>query len=277
MSITDHSYVEDTVDGGASPWLRWLNDNGTESRRWKGRRGVSEQIISDWPETTSLMKVHEKDGPDVFQIQCHCKGVNLELRRGDADFATMAAEELPFFVDPTTYKQIASFDACSFCRPMFGVDIIHWTFALVQHLNFASGPEACDISRKFPKTTGELKRALLEDKRDSRFGTLTLHASSDDVQRYFCSRCSASIFYAVDDRQDLVDVAVGVLHAPEGARAESLLLWGLGSNVGGEDNVEGSWREGYVGAIKKAAEDWRIARGYPKTWRRIALETGQSL
>ena len=275
VSITDHICVEDTVDGGASPWLRWLNDNGTESRRWKGRVEVSEEITSDWPSLEALMKVHDKKGPDVFRIQCHCKGVDLELRRGDADFETMTADELPFFVDPTTYKQIATFDACSFCRPMFGVDIIHWTFALLQHLDFPSGPEAQGISTGFPKTVAELKDAVLKPERDPRFGTLAMYASSDDVQRYFCSCCSATILYAVDDRQDLVDVAVGVLSAPDGARAESLLLWGLGSNVGGEDDVEGSWREGHVRAVKKAAEDWRIARGYPKTWRRIALEKAQ--
>lgn len=274
VSMANHIFVGDTIDGGASPWLRFLNADGTESKRWRGDSGL-EQLTSDWPAITDLMKVDAKTCQDVYPIQCHCKGVDLVLRRGDPDFAKMTKDELPFFIDPTTHKHITTFDACSFCRPMFGDDIIHWTFALLQHLDFASSAPTRG-GRGFPKTAQDLKNAVASPTLDGRFGTLSMYSSSDDVQRYFCSRCSATIFYAVDDRPDLVDVAVGVLNAPEGARAESLLLWGLGSNVGGENTIRGGWRENYVAAAKKAAEEWRVRRGYPKTWRRIALENSQS-
>jgi hypothetical protein len=57
------------------------------------------------------------------------------------------------------------------------------------------------------------------------FGTLKAYQSSPDVTRYHCGVCGASVFFTCEDRTDLVDVAVGLLDAPEGARAESWLEW----------------------------------------------------
>ncbi|KAK5988795.1 hypothetical protein PT974_10286 [Cladobotryum mycophilum] len=235
ISLTDHIFVGDTIDGGASPWLQHLSGSNSISRRWRARQDISEELDMQWPPKEALMNIENETGPDAIPLRCHCKSVNFVLRRGDAQFAAMDSKTLPWFIDPTTHKHIATFDACNSCRSTFGMDILNWTFALLGQLDFGnenvSGP-----SPSFPQTTQQLKDVFLRPgpSRDSRFGTLAMYASSPDVQRYFCSSCSASVFYAVDDRQDLVDVAIGLLDAPEGARAESLLVWGLGSDVGEE-------------------------------------------
>ena len=57
------------------------------------------------------------------------------------------------------------------------------------------------------------------------FGILKHYRSSSEVTRHFCSDCGATIFYDADDRPHVLDVAVGLLSAPEGARAESWLEW----------------------------------------------------
>jgi hypothetical protein len=57
------------------------------------------------------------------------------------------------------------------------------------------------------------------------FQTLKGYRSNNDVSRYHCDTCGASAFYQTDDRTDLVNVAVGLVDAPEGARAESWLEW----------------------------------------------------
>lgn len=264
-------FVGDTVDGGASPWLRHVNGDGGVSRQWMGAHGTSEELQSTWPPVETLRKSDDKSGPDEIPIWCHCKGVNLVLRRGDAAFAAMDnTDSWPFFIDPTTHKHIASFDACNSCRTTFGGEIVNWTFILLTQLHFANDSGTNDTA--LPTATQDLKNAVLDPNRDSRYGTLSMYASSPDVQRYFCSRCSSAVLYAVDDRPELVDLAIGLLDAPEGARAESLLLWNLGSKIGGKDDVSGGWREPIVDAVEKGAEAWRIERGYPKTWRRLAME-----
>lgn len=269
VKVVDHIFVEDTIDGGATPWLMDINPDGTPPKLWKGRMNTTEELEAPWPAIDSLMKAEDKTGPDLIPLQCHCKGVNLTVRRMDSEFSKMKAsgKELPWFVNPRNLKHMCGFDPCDSCRPMFGVDMVHWTFVLAQQVEFAE-----NTGEPFPADTLQLKEAVLDSNRDPRLGTLSLYASSPDVQRYFCSRCSASVFYAVDDRPELLDVAAGLLCAPEGARAESLLAWELGSAIGNVGDVQGGWREKYVKAVRRGAEKWRIQRGYPKSWRRINAE-----
>lgn len=161
---------------------------------------------------------------------------------------------------------------------MFGVDVANWTLVLLRHLDFGGGgggnSSPAALRGPFPRTTGELRDAVSgsESGRDPRLGTLDFYASSPDVLRYFCSRCYASVLYAVDDRENHVDVAIGLLDSPDGARAESFLLWGLVSAVGSREDVVGGWRDGLAEAVQKEAEAWRIERGYSKTWRRVTKE-----
>jgi hypothetical protein len=56
------------------------------------------------------------------------------------------------------------------------------------------------------------------------------YQSSENVTRSFCSVCGAIVFFALSERDQnsatmLLDVAIGLLDAPEGARAESWLEW----------------------------------------------------
>ena len=57
------------------------------------------------------------------------------------------------------------------------------------------------------------------------FGTLKEYQSSPEVIRYHCNTCSASAFYRSDEHSNLIRVAVGLMDAPDGARAESWLEW----------------------------------------------------
>lgn len=267
ITFPDQIFVGDTEDGGVSQWLVDVNEDGIESRRWKARAIKSEAFDLDRPALLGASK-DDHQSPRNIPIQCRCKGVDLVLRRSADDFSPGETGSLPFFVDPTTHKHLATFDACNTCRSVFGVEIVNWTFVLLRQIHFAGNTGQPD----FPQSVQDLEKAVSSPDRDAHLGTLSLYKSSPDVQRYFCSRCSASVFYTVDDRPDLVDVAVGLLDAPEGARAERDLIWNLGSRVGGEDDVVGGWREGFVRRVKETAEKWRVNGGYPKTWRRLAAE-----
>ncbi|KAH6641339.1 hypothetical protein F5144DRAFT_563253 [Chaetomium tenue] len=207
-------------------------------------------------------------------IRCHCGGIDLVLRAGEAqrefEETQRRGGELPWFVDPTTHKGLGSLDACDSCRTAAGSEVYNWTFAKLKHISFAGANQ-----EGFPADTLQLKAAAEAKKgegRDPRLGTITFYASSPDVQRYFCGRCSATLFYAVDERPDIVDVAIGLLHSPDGARAESVISWSFGGDMTWRQDMIGTWREGLLHAVEKEVEEWRIERGYPKHWRRVARE-----
>ncbi|KAK3906376.1 hypothetical protein C8A05DRAFT_40800 [Staphylotrichum tortipilum] len=278
----DHIFVGDTKDGGAVCWLRRMNGEGGEPVKvWLGARGESEEVPVGvrWPKIEELqaygVDVKGKQGAEGdVPIRCRCGGIDLVFRAGEAQREFEArqkkGEELPFYIDPVTHKLLASLDACDSCRISGGSEVYNWTFAALKHLSFA-GAE-CD---SLPENTTKL-RAAVEAKdgtpRDPRFGKIQMFASSPDVQRYFCGGCSANLFFAVDSRPDIVDIGVGLFDSPDGARAEGVLSWSFGGDMSWMQDMRGTWREGLLDSALNEAEAFRIERGYPKMWLRVARE-----
>ncbi|KAI0391828.1 hypothetical protein F5Y17DRAFT_460425 [Xylariaceae sp. FL0594] len=317
FKITDHVFVRDTLDGGATPWLCDTNDEAAP-RLWVGGRGKSElwtsppppqpqpqpQPQSQPPSTSSQGKEDDESKDDIYSIpvRCKCSGVDLLLRPSTVAFAKEKEEEqqqdenkkllLPWFIDPVTRRSHADYDACDSCRLACGADVLNWTFCLLRHLSFAPSPNnnnSTSNTLPLPHTTTELKALIPSstspspteeevEKKTPYYGTLTYYASSPDVQRYFCARCSATVFYACDDRPDMVDLAAGLLCTTDrkgtgtGARAEDLLSWDFGGTMAWRTDAAGGWRERYISRIEDAAERWRVERGVPKNWRRVQKE-----
>jgi len=260
-----HGYVADTLDGGATVWFA-KDGNGEPLKRWSGGRERSDELPPSWPSFTAA-NLELKARPELTRLRCHCGGVDLAVR--SAVDLEQKEGELPWYVDPKTYRYFAANDACDSCRLAFGVDLVNWTFVQLDHIQFAGNGEG-----KFPGSVDALKEAVaMTEERDPRLGKLALYQSSDDVERYFCAGCSAAVFYAVhvEGREDMVDVAIGLLDHEDGARAEGLLTWNLGI-VGWSEDAKGGWREGLVERVVEDAENWRIERGYPKSWRRVIRE-----
>jgi hypothetical protein len=250
-------FVHDTLDGGASVWLRHSKD-GSESKRFKS---FVEELPQDWPSALELTG-YEARKEDSVSIRCKCKGVDLILHRGD--YTDKEESELPFNIDPKTHKLLAGFCGCDSCRLQSGVDVFNWTFAETKYISFGNSDKI------FPRSSFELKKQV--DARDPAFGTLTYYSSREDVDRYFCSNCSACIFYVVDDRPEIFDIAVGVLEASDGARAEGLLSWPYGARISYREDGDGGWREKLFDNVERDAEEYRIARKYPKNWIRTAKD-----
>jgi hypothetical protein len=272
----NHIFVGDTLDGGASMWIR-RNADGSPAKRWTERTRKGEVLDFDWPDSEAELESqsgskasgdeNRKASPALTPLFCHCRGVNLLLRSA-VDLEGTPAEELPFYVDPKSFKYLANTDACDSCRLFFGCDLPNWTFAGLDHIEFPgekSTSESKVDSRPFPRTVDELKAAVSAagSERDSRLGTLAFYQSSPDVERYFCSTCFASVFYAChdDDRSYMVAIAVGVLAHPDGARAEGLLRWAF-ERVEWQEDTKGGWREGVVDCVVKEMEDWSVKREY---------------
>lgn len=270
INFTRQIFVGDTVDGGVSPWLQNVNGDREKPRRWMERPKDGGELDEGWPAANQDARSEVPPVTDI-PIRCHCKGVDLVFRPGNVDFSTMEADAIPSYIEPKSHKHLATLDPCPSCRLSVGVDIMNWTFVMPQQIDF---PKKTNGSN-FPRNTHDLKSAVDNPDRDPRYGTLAIYRSSPDVQRYFCSRCSATVFYTVDDRPEVIDVAVALLHAPEGARAESILTWHLGAKMMGEWDFERGWRKDLAMSVKDTSERWRIEKGYHKTWRRIAFEDAE--
>ncbi|KAG8169177.1 hypothetical protein KVR01_001926 [Diaporthe batatas] len=261
VRIENHVFVGDTKDGGMSMFMRTPNGDGKEARRWMGLASKSEEVAFGWPAGQASETEAQNKAVEI-PIRCHCGGVDLSYQREKAEeeFQSKEKSELPWFVHPETNKLMASIDPCDSCRMSSGVDFWPWTFVLLRHIGFASKTSGDNAS--FPDGTGDLKTAVSKKgpDRDPRLGTLEYFASSEDVQRYFCSRCSASVFYALDERPEMVDLAVGLLDSEDGARAESLLCWSMVKTLPKlmwRDDMLAGWRKHWLESVEAGAEAYR--------------------
>ena len=269
IKFVEQSFVGDTIDGGASVWLQHANAESSECRRFKfeAEGSASEDALPQaWPPASGLIGFEEKTG-DSVPIRCKCKGVDFVLHRGD--YSGVPKEQLPWNVDPDTHKLSTVFCGCDSCRLQGGIDVWYWTYFDMKHLSAAQE----DVP--FPRSKHELKSYI--DNQDPIIGSLAYYASATrvGVLRFFCSTCSATVFFGEDERPELLDVSVGLLDAPDGARAEGFLSWSFG-HIDFKEDANGGWRAEHFDRVEKEAERWRIARGYPRNWRRLGGETAQT-
>lgn len=281
--ITEHIFVGDTLDGGASAWVHKSNDDNT--KRWHGTRFKTEELPDGWPARPGAGLPSARwtsEEPQDIPFRCRCAGVDLVYRQtlADAEYATITAGaspgDLPRFVDPASRKPVVGTDACDSCRASFGVEFVHWTFSSLRHVGFGASADGTD-QPPFPAALADLYAAVSapEERRDPRLGTLAVYCSSEGVKRYFCSRCSACVFYAADARRDMVNIAVGLFESPEGARAEGAFLWLLGGQIRHREDVLGGWREDWLKSAEAESEAWRRQRNFPEWWRFVLKQQGE--
>ncbi|KAM5383781.1 hypothetical protein ACJZ2D_001770 [Fusarium nematophilum] len=240
-----HVFVGDTKDGGSSVWLR-KDASGNPIRNWEQRASKSKELLHPWP--TQPIEAESLVTQEPTPIWCHCKGVQLLLNSG-LDLAAGTDKIMSDKPDPKTGKYITHFDACDSCRLGVGADLIYWAFAPIDHLSFSSESSSQDSTFQ---NIHELRDAV--ERRDHRVGTLSIYSSSKGVYRYHCATCSASLFFTEEGYPDQVDIAIGVLDHPTGARAEGLLLWDY-AHVDHQQDTKGGWREGLV---RRALEEARV-------------------
>jgi hypothetical protein len=252
-------FVHDTVDGGASVWFQ-QNASGSKVKSFKFNN-EGEELPQDWPPFGELTGYEAKKEGSI-PIHCKCRGVEFILQRGD--YSDVPEDQLPSNIDPKTHKLTATFCGCDSCRLQGGVDVFNWTYTDLKYITFN------DSDKPFPASSYDLKK--LVDENDPALGTLKYYSSSEDVERYFCSTCSACVFYATTSRPTIIDVALGVLGASDGARAEGFLSWSYGARMSYQEDGDGGWREKLFSKVVQSAEEYRIARGYPKNSKRISKD-----
>ena len=211
VDLKQHEFVADAIDGGLSIWL-------SDATAWLGQAHKSEQI-QHAPKNRSVDKTKNVDSSTRLPGYCHCGGVQFQMTRPNEQSTELFSPwpdllvpyysgssenlgDVKWWLREDGTKYLAGTCACNSCRLASGCDIQAWVFV--------------------PKANIMQPRGQLLD---FKMGTLKQFQSTAGIYREFCSSCGATIFWHCDERPDLVDVSIGLLHSESGARAESWLDW----------------------------------------------------
>ena len=214
--VHGHEHIADTLDGGFADFLPSIDNTPVE--RWPHHFRKGEQIPLYWQSDNKSQA--QASAGDRLQAHCLCGGVQFWIARPsprseDAEcfwpdvLIPYHSDEprpgrAPWWLREDGKKFLAGCCSCNSCRLACGMEWIQWAFIPTVDISL-------DPAGITPFT------------RD--FGTLKHFRFSNHAKRSFCGTCGATVFFDGDDRPTLIDVAVGLLNAPEGARAGSLLDW----------------------------------------------------
>ncbi|KAK8090665.1 hypothetical protein PG994_000170 [Apiospora phragmitis] len=172
------------------------------------------------------------DGVDRLLAECHCRNVSFLIDRPKNE--VLADSDMKTFVSPidkTKWK--ACLDTCNDCRLASGTHVSAWMYVPTM---------VCD-----PRESAKL----------------TIYSSSPGKCRGFCGTCGATVCFTYDRpgvsaTKSVSCIAVGILHAPEGVRADTWLTWRT-EEVGWLDAGRDYDKELYE-SLNSAYRAWGIAK-----------------
>lgn len=217
----DHMFIGDTKDGGFAEWVDSVE--GTKVKRWKAAEG-GEEVQLGWRSASAL----SAPASDSLSAHCHCHGVSFRLTRPSLPASSNLHSPLPDTLAktdpdscnaaswwlPSESQYLAGTCSCESCRLCSGAEVVGWAFVPAVNIQVPDSSDG-DVNGENSKPYNP----------NTTFGTLKPYTSSPDVTRYFCKVCGCGVFWTGQSRPELIDVAVGILDAQEGARAESWLKW----------------------------------------------------
>lgn len=227
FQIKKHNYTKSTGDGGLADILTHVANHELENLN-----------PPDWIVDRSLEDVPEFDdtGAERLRAQCHCGGVSFTFGRPTEEH--IKDEYLVNYVSPLDKsKWLACLDVCDDCRLVNGTHLVGWTFLPLVSCN--------------PPIKSDLK-----------IGTMKTYSTSPGVLRSFCGSCGATFFFSCDERhpsdeKQVVDLATGVLRAPEGSMAENWLTWR--TKISWLDSGK-RFDEGFSGSLQEGMRRWTVQR-----------------
>ena len=236
--------------------------------RWSQEAGQSEEVDAHWRSASSLTitdgeKKEYGKSKKAVHAHCHCRGVEFwitppnEASKGAKSpwpdlviphylNKSSNPDNIPWWL-PGGDRYLAGTCTCTSCRRASGFDITFWAF--IPTANIFSD---FDLTTPFPSSGGH-------------WGSMKTYMSSKGVTRTFCSRCGANVFWNGDaeqfGREGLVDVAVGLLSASGGARAEEVLGWWTERVSFSEDALH----KGLVRGLESGLKGWK-ERNEGRAW-----------
>ncbi|KAH8689355.1 Mss4-like protein [Talaromyces proteolyticus] len=224
FQIKTHVFTESALGGGLNDWLPQIGNR--KMKTWNPDDGSAVPVQ---PQIE-----HGADGQeDRLRAQCHCGGVSFTIPRPNKEVLTNPA--MKSFVSPIDKtKWVACLDMCDDCRLTTGSHLVAWTFIPL---------DQCE-----PK----IKPDLL-------IGTSKTFRSSTDVLRSFCGQCGATVFFSyAKEAKNIADVAVGILRAPEGVKAENWLTWRTGRIAWYKSGLR--YDEALAMSLSQGLADWGMVK-----------------
>ncbi|KAF2651266.1 hypothetical protein K491DRAFT_696589 [Lophiostoma macrostomum CBS 122681] len=238
IEFKSQMWIEDTKDGGASQFLTHIDNE--ELPRYLRESDQSPDAPLEWTLHTPATSTSEVK--KSVHAHCHCNGVEFYITAPDAtSYASTSGYPdllVPYQSSPQTIslsnrsnqpwwiqrhgtRFLAGTCTCNSCRRASGFDITFWAFIPSSNIFRDSACTQAFIRNPDPEGAGSEKY----------WGTMKSYTSSPGVTRTFCSICGANVFWdgrpgrEEEGSNALVDVAVGLLDAGSGARAEEFLAW----------------------------------------------------
>lgn len=220
-----HCFASSTADGGLSTLISEID--GRQLKMVDPESSADSKLADKQPMQTS-----DKE----LLAQCHCGGVSFTISRPSEEFIASPASQ--GWLHPTDKsKWLACWDLCDDCRLVTGTHVIGWMFVPLDHI---SPPPPADFM----------------------IGSSKAYRSGEGVLRTFCKTCGATVSYSCSERPQIVDVAVGILRAPEGVMAENWALWRSGRLAWPQSGLD--YHEGFARALIEGTKQWGRERGHPE-------------
>ena len=225
VKIRAHIWVGDTLDGGFANHFRMLDN--VELPRYKEGFG-SELLSPTWRDP--VLDGHSKGSQDNLPVYCHCRTVSFNITRPNED-STLPSAPFPDVLCPynvthlykirnpsdqkwwlraNNTRYLAGYCMCPTCRLTSGMELQTWAFVPIWNI-------------LDPRTNEPI--SLRET--DKRPPGLKQYMSTPGRYRECCETCGAVVFWWQSNRQELIDISVGLFDekAGGGARAEDWLEW----------------------------------------------------
>jgi hypothetical protein len=229
-----HCFTNSSADGGLSALFSHIDGRKLEIVNPQEITSIS--ATKDDRGDIRTDKAGPGSASEELLAECHCGGVSFTISRPQEEFITSAKSQ--GWLHPSdTNKWLALLDLCDDCRLVDGTNIMAWTFVPVDHIS--------------PHPSANL-----------RIGSSKRYRSSKDVLRTFCGTCGATVFYSCASRPGIVDVAVGILRAPEGTMAENWLIWRAGRVGAVDDGLK--YDPAFSRALIEGMARWGGERGMPE-------------
>ena len=205
----EHIFVDDTKDGGASPWI--------DVASWATWSNESDRLGP--PIKSAFSTSNAEDASITLDCHCQCRGVEFKITRPDRTSSKVSSPLpdllVPFhsqlFQNPHDFKwwlckggtrYLAGTCGCNSCRLSTGYDLQSWAFVPKSNILQMDG--------------SPINFAM---------GTLKRYSHTKGAERDFCQRCGATVFWHCDARPGIIDISAGLLDSKNGALAEDWVEW----------------------------------------------------
>ncbi|KAI0380730.1 DUF636 domain protein [Hypomontagnella monticulosa] len=224
-NITGFAFPKSPGDGGLLSWL------GT-------RELIPISMDRDFPPEYHLEI--GMDGEERLRAECLCGGVSFTIPRpSDAVVRDEHFSQHAALGNSRKWKAFLDFDRET--RLLTSAHFMPWV---------------------------RIPRAVFEPKvpPDLNIGTMKAYHASDKTTKGFCGRCGATIFLKQKGRRDsacseneVLDIALGILRAPEGAKAENWVDWGAAEKTQAKSLT--MYDAEFTGAVLEGHRKWVLEKG----------------